>query len=239
MRRIFAAGRYGVLGFRSGSVPMPHVGPLLRHGFPEADHAIGCSISRPRTPRYPPRAGRPRRIPFQAARPAWTTIFPWFRCYFWLRRLRVRCRLIRLRAMGARAAHTTLSGFPGSFSKRSPIFGTVPGGIGATTPSVHLCSNQVPKTDTGKVGIRAGGRNAETSRLRPVVIEASEICAVLPPLDRRDEGRPAAGYPAACWGSCRSSGGSDCRIIAVLTIQGIDPRSITPYIANRRAGSRF
>ena len=58
MRRIFAAGRYGVLGFRSRSVPRTHVGPLSRHGFPEADHMIGCSISRPRTPRYPLRAGR-------------------------------------------------------------------------------------------------------------------------------------------------------------------------------------
>ena len=104
MRRIFVAGRYGILGFRSGSVPRTRVGPLFRHGFPEADHAIGCSIS-PRTPRYPPRAGRPWRIPFQAARPAWTTNFPWFRFSFCLRRPHDRHRFIHLRALGAQAAH--------------------------------------------------------------------------------------------------------------------------------------
>ena len=110
MRCNFAAGRNGVLGFMSESGPRTRVGPLLSHGFPEADHAIGCSISRPRTPRYPPRAGRARRIPLQAARPAWTTSFPWFRSSFCMRRPRERRRLIRLRAMGARVAHTTPSG---------------------------------------------------------------------------------------------------------------------------------
>ena len=91
-------GPSGVPGFRSGSVPRTHVGPLSRHGFPEADTAVGCSISRPGTPRHPPRAGRPRRIPFQAARPAWTISFPWFRSSFCPRRQRERRRLIRLRA---------------------------------------------------------------------------------------------------------------------------------------------
>ena len=37
---------------------------------------------------------------------------------------------------------------------------------------------------------------------------------------------------------CRPSGGSACRGISALIKQGIDPRSITPYIANRRDGSR-
>ena len=105
MRRIFVAGRYGILGFRSGSVPRTRVGPLFRHGFPEADHAIGCSISRPRTPLYTPRARCLRRIPYQVARPAWTTSFPWFRFSFWLRRPSEGRLLFRLRAMGTHAAH--------------------------------------------------------------------------------------------------------------------------------------
>ena len=74
------------------SGPRTHVGPLSRHGIPEADHMIGCSISRPRTPRYQPWAGHPWRIPFQAARPEWTTNFPWFLFTFCPRRRPIKDR---------------------------------------------------------------------------------------------------------------------------------------------------
>ena len=43
-------------GFRSGSGQRTHVCPLLRHGSPEADHAIGCFISRPKNS-PPPASG--------------------------------------------------------------------------------------------------------------------------------------------------------------------------------------
>ena len=40
-------------------------------------------------------------------------------------------------------------------------------------------------------------------------------------------------------GRCGLSGWSACRIISALIKKGIDPRSKTPYIANRREGPRF
>ena len=67
MRRILVAGRYGALGSGSGSPPRTRLGPVSEYGSPEADYAIGCSISRPRTPRHSPRAVRLRRNPFQVA----------------------------------------------------------------------------------------------------------------------------------------------------------------------------
>ena len=101
MLRIFIAGRYGVLGLRFGSVPRTRVGPLSRHGFTEADTAIGCSISGLGTPRYPLRTRRPRRIRFQAACPAWTASFPWFSFLLPAARPHERHRLFRRCAYGS------------------------------------------------------------------------------------------------------------------------------------------
>ena len=98
MRRIPVAGRHGVSGFRSGSVTRAR--PPSRDGFPESGHRIGRSASRLGTPRQPPRAGRLRRIPLQAARLTRTAGLPRFRSSFRPRRPSGWCRSFRLRAMG-------------------------------------------------------------------------------------------------------------------------------------------
>ena len=106
------------------------------------------------------------------------------------------------------------------------------------------------KSEPGRVESRAEGRNAGSPRLRSSEAEAGEISAALRPGPegaRGAPGRPAvagdlppAGYiPLRFPGRCRPSGGSACREISALTKKGIDPRSKTPYIANRREGPRF
>ena len=67
MRRILVAGRYGALRSGSGTPPRTQAGPVLENGSPEADHAIGCSMSGPELPAIRLGRGRPRRIPFQVA----------------------------------------------------------------------------------------------------------------------------------------------------------------------------
>ena len=101
MRHILIAGRNGVLCSGSGTQPRTRFGPVQKYGFPEADHAIGCSIRGLGTPRYPPRTRRPRRIQFQAACPAWIASFPWFSFLLLAAMPHVRCRLFRRRAYGS------------------------------------------------------------------------------------------------------------------------------------------
>ena len=93
--------------------------------------------------------------------------------------------------------------------------------------------------------IRADSRKAGTPRLRPATdVEAGEMSAAFLPAIGAQE-PPQGSRPSACKisrrlpGRCRPSGGTACWKFATLTKEGIDPRSITPYIANRREGSRF
>ena len=137
MRRIIVAGRYGVLDFRSGSVPRTRVGPLSRYDFPEAAHAVGRSISRPRTPRHPPRAVRLGRIPFPAAHPAWWTSFHWFSFLLPAATAERTAPVVSFPGNGnACSAFNPFLCFPGTLSKRASTFEIVPGGSEATTPSV-------------------------------------------------------------------------------------------------------
>ena len=50
MRRILFAGRYDVLRSGSSSLKKTRFGPVQKYGCPEADQAIGCSISGPELP---------------------------------------------------------------------------------------------------------------------------------------------------------------------------------------------
>ena len=134
-RRIPVAGRHGVPGFRSGSVPRTCACQPSRHGFPEAGHSIGRSISRQRLPDI--RLGR--------------DAFGEFRSGLRVRRGRPASPgFVPPSGRDARAgsAGRFVSGrwermppvrpvprFPGSLPKRAPTFGMVPGGRGANAPS--------------------------------------------------------------------------------------------------------
>ena len=136
MRRIFVAGRYGVLGFTSKSVPMTQVGPLLRHGFREAGQTVGRSISRRRNPAF--RLCRVALGEFRSGRrvrherPTSSGFLP------------PSVRDARLSDAGCFVSAQwermqpiqALSFLPRIPIETRPYFGAIPGGRGATTPSV-------------------------------------------------------------------------------------------------------
>ena len=66
MRRDLVAGRYGVLGSGSGSAPRTRR-PAVARWFSRSRPCDRAPHERSRNPRHPPRARRPRRIPFQVA----------------------------------------------------------------------------------------------------------------------------------------------------------------------------